>query len=159
MEKDKVILALDTAAATGWALYANTTHYGTWKLGKKKHYNLAEHLRGVIEKHGVTEIIAEDIYKNLNKISAYKTLSKLHGVIELVAEEYNLPVTFYSCIDVRRYLFRAEITASLRGRKKFDVYDLTKADIQQKVESRFRHKTKTHDEADALALLHYHKQR
>lgn len=99
------IIALDTASRkTGYAVYKDgkiTTH-GAWKINQLRPFSDLEcKITTAIAKHGADIIVAENIYKSQDTRlqSAFDTLSKCHGVLNLISEKTQIPLTL---IDPRR---------------------------------------------------------
>ena len=151
--EQKVILSLDTATTTGWALRKDKSiTYGHWRLKEKtRNAQLETNIENMIREHGVNTIVAEDVHKVTGKGKAYEVLCSLRGNIEAVAQRNNIPITYVEPINARRQLFKSDLR-----NKDFNIWNVTKADIQRKIKERYRRETETHDEADALAQLFYY---
>ena len=99
------ILSLDTASKiTGYAIYRNgkITDSGAWKIDQCKPFSdLEEKITYALNKYNVTHIVAEDIYKSQDTRlqSAFDKLSKCHGVLNLISEKTDIPLTL---IDPRK---------------------------------------------------------
>ncbi len=118
-----VILSLDLANSCGYAVYKDNKilNYGVWDLCKHKrgapkqpHIELYELLEQTTNKYGITHIVLEDVYIPVNNkeneyksYNAAKSLLRLHGVVALFCECYNLDYTLKSAMEAKRFMFRA----------------------------------------------------
>ena len=149
----QTILSLDTATTTGWALCKNgKITFGHWKFTQhNRNMKLESTLEEMIQQHSIDIIVAEDVYKASGKGKAYEILCGLRGNIEAVSQRNSIPVIYVEPLQARKELFKTEY----RNRN-FDIYKITKEDIQSKIKARYKHDTKLHDEADALTQLYYY---
>jgi len=148
------VMALDVASySTGYAIYKNglIENHGTWKFKKETRYiNIINKIRDAVKKYGITQIVAEDIYKDKDakKTSAYNVLNGCRVLVEAVVQEYKLefaviqPITVKQKIWGMRYqqnLTRDEQKARMINAIQRFGYELEKADAD--------------DEADAIGVL------
>ena len=104
------ILALDTASKkTGYAIYKNGKIFksGTWRLKKDKEFStLFDNLKITVEKYGITLIVAEGIYQDKNKKDAYEKLCMCKGVINVITEHYDIPLTTnFNPIRIKQHIW------------------------------------------------------
>ncbi|MDL2320211.1 hypothetical protein LJC45_03660 [Alistipes sp. OttesenSCG-928-B03] len=88
------ILALDIATHTG---YYSLHGYGTWNFtesarrnGNKQHKHFRDTLIDYITRHGIRQIVAEDVNVN-NHFSDLRKLSEFRGILLEVCDELDLP--------------------------------------------------------------------
>lgn len=103
---DNVILAIDPAEKTGWAI--SQTIYGVWNFKLKRDENfgmklirLRSKLKEAVEEHNVAIIIYErptGIMPN-----ALISHSKLVGVIEEFCTERDIPFRGYSAHEIKKF--------------------------------------------------------
>ncbi len=100
LEREKTIysgtiLALDTASrATGYAIYQGGViiKSGVWKLKPQRNLvELYKYITEAISRNNVSQVIAEDIYKNPDKRNAYERLSECRGIVTLCNQTAQLP--------------------------------------------------------------------
>lgn len=108
---EKVILSLDCATKTGYAIWRNGAIVvsGTKQFNRKNGKRLNEYrkwLLDTITEWQVTDIIAEDIYREHNHFmdKTYKALSQIQGITEMVSEETHITHTFVNPLPVKRYM-------------------------------------------------------
>lgn len=158
-EKDNIIMALDGATVTGWALYTNgvITAHGAKKF-RTTHNNTrcgeyCQWLSKMITKHHITHIVAEDAYRDHKeqRDKAFAVLEEMKGVV--MAVTYSTGIG-YSLIDnlkwrsvvlhnIGRYN-RNEYKQRMINRAKAWGYELKN--------------DKADDEADAIGILAAHLQ-
>lgn len=118
---NEIIMALDTSStATGYAIYkgGTITESGTIKLmarcdskaeaAQERLRQLTKGLRGLIERHGITRIVAEDIFHSTQwqLQSAYNVLTQCQGVIIALAVMYGLPpITLINPLRVKNIMW------------------------------------------------------
>lgn len=152
-ETKEVILALDTATTTGYAIYQDgkIIDHGIWKLNiLDRHKQLYAHLTQTIRKHKVTTIVAEDIFKSKDQrlISAFQVLSELRGVIELAAQRHGLKLSFLNPLIIKSHMI-----PSFNYKTKGTRADQKKAMINIVTRLGYVLNTTKDDEADALGIL------
>lgn len=158
--KDKIytgaILALDQASAkTGYAIYKNgqIVKSGTWKLKQDYRFaDLSDRLDVAITKYDITQIVAEDIYKDadVRKDKAFMVLAECRGIVKMMSQYYNLPaVVFISPIRAKQYTWGMAPRHSGMERKE------QKACMIRAVQRKgFTLKNdRADDEADAIGIL------
>lgn len=108
---EKVILSIDGATKTGYAIWRNgaIVKSGTKQLSRKNGKRLNEYrkwLLNTIAEWQVTNIIAEDIYREHNHLmdKTYKALSQIQGITEMVSEETHTESEFINSLPVKRYM-------------------------------------------------------
>ena len=108
--------------------------YGTW---------LAE----MISKHKVTDVVAEDIYRDAShtRDSAFHTLAQMQGVADYITYTHNVPLTLIDPRHVKDCMlgtfckYNSDLKAKMICRVEALGYKLEHA--------------KAHDEADAIGIL------
>lgn len=149
------LLALDTASRkTGYAIFRNgeVIKSGTWKLKEKSRFaDLLQNIEKTVSKYHITQIVAEDIFKSKEpqKTRAYQVLCECRGIVECVAQNYELPCTFISPIEVKKHIwgmrYKAAFTREQQKRAMIKAiterygYTLASSDAD--------------DEADAIGIL------
>ena len=156
------VLALDTASrTTGYAIYKDgkIIAHGAWKIDQSKPFSdLADKIISALTKYGVTQIVAEDIYKSQDKRlqSAFDKLSKCHGVLNLISERTATPLTL---IDPRRAKREMWGYTTARHSHKTMSRAEQKARMIRAVErlgyilSTDRNGNKSHHQADAIGIV------
>lgn len=150
MEK-QVILSIDGATKSGWAIYSNgeIIAHGTKRLRcTTRCYDYDVWLTDIIKQYGVTNIVAEDIYRDHNHQldRAFYVLAKLHGVLETISCKYKIEIVFLDPLRVKRHM----IPSMKKHERKED---------KQRMINRIRHLGYTletdnaNDEADAIGIL------
>lgn len=152
-ETKEIILALDTATTTGYAIYQNgkIIDHGIWKFNIiDRHEQLYAQLTKTIRKHKVTTIIAEDIFKSKDQrlISAFQVLSELRGIIELAAQRHGLKLSFLNPLIVKSHMI-----PSFSYKTKGTRADQKKAMINVVTKLGYILNTTKDDEADAIGIL------
>lgn len=156
------ILSLDTASRiTGYAIYRNgkIIDSGAWKIDQSKPFSdLEEQITTALKKYNVTHIVAEDIYKSQDTRlqSAFDKLSKCHGVLNLISEKTDTPLTL---IDSRKA--KREMWGYTTARPSYRTMprEEQKARMVRAVErlgyilSTDRNGNKSNDQADAIGIL------
>ncbi|MDR0976512.1 MAG: hypothetical protein LBL78_01970 [Prevotellaceae bacterium] len=154
-ETTEVILALDTASAkTGYAVYKDgyIIDSGTWTLKRSIRFaDLARQINLTIKEYGVTQIVAENVFKDKDaqKSSAFKILLKCQGVVECVAQSHKLEETvFIQAVAVKQYMWHYNTYSNLtRDQQKARMIKCV-----QHLGYELEH-DKADDEADAIGLL------
>lgn len=143
--RKRTILALDTATKCGWALWSDgkLINSGVWdytakKIGRKlsKFYS---QLQSIVKSEAVTEIVAEDIFIDKSRPKAFQRLGEMRGLLLLVGEENNIPISFIEPQRHKLYLCRSSYA--------------TKADTQKALQRLGYGQIESNDEADAIAIL------
>ena len=151
MTKEKVILAIDGATKTGWAIYKNgkIVKHGTRRFASTtriKQYG--DWLCKMIGEHEVTHIAAEDIYRlhNRTQDKAFLALAKMQGVLEYVSSSANVELSLLNPLQVKFVMIpsvtrheRKDDKQRMINRVKFLGYTLEN--------------DKADDEADAIGIL------
>lgn len=152
---EKVVLSLDCATKTGYAIWRNGAIV---KSGTKRFHNLEykriedydEWLYKILTKWGVTDVVAEDIYRTHDKQrdKAYMILAEMRAITILTSKELGIIPAFENSLAVKRYM----INGTTRNR----------ATDKQRMINRvtalgYNLETSTaDDEADAIGImLHY----
>lgn len=151
MKKEKVILAIDGATKTGWAIYKNgiIVKHGTKQFASAtriKQYG--RWLCDIVGENGITHIVAEDIYRlhNRTQDKAFLALAKMQGVLEYVASSANVELSLINPLQVKFMMIpsvtrheRKDDKQRMISRVKFLGYELEN--------------DKADDEADAIGIL------
>lgn len=149
-DMSKTILSLDGATKTGWAIYQDgyITQHGTKAFDRVlRNPQYGSWLSEMINKHKVTEVVAEDIYRDAShtRDNAFHTLAQMQGVADYITYTHNVPLTL---IDPRRIKdcmlgtfckYNSDLKAKMICRVEALGYKLEHA--------------KAHDEADAIGIL------
>ena len=148
-----VILSLDAATKTGWAIYQNgkITNHGTKAFRKEPlAYYYQNWLFSMIDKYKVTKIVAEDIFRDSShlKDKAHEVLGGLKHILISTAYTEGITPVFINPLRVKSHLF------PIFGYKRY-----TRAEYKQKMINRVNalgytlEKPKADDEADAIGIL------
>lgn len=112
MDKENThILALDMASrTTGYAIYngGKIIAHGAWKISQRQPFkDLADKITRALQKFEISEIVAEDIYNSQDTRlqSAFDTLSKCHGVLNLISEKTAIPLTLIDPRQAKREMW------------------------------------------------------
>lgn len=152
-QKDNVILAIDGATKTGYAVYKNDRiiEHGTERFRPTRRcYDYSKWAQKMINKHGITQIVAEDIFRehSRTKDKAFYVLAKLHGVLEDRNERNGLPeVCFINPLMVKRFMIPRMCTKYERSEDKQRMINRV-THLGYNLESE-----KADDEADAIGIL------
>lgn len=146
------ILALDGASRkTGFAVYRGgvVIKSGVWALNSKhKHLDLYNHIADTITQYHVTKVVAEDIYKDNGKPSAWKMLGECRGVIELATQQAGVTLHYLTPVVVKHEIWH--YTKAKHG-------TMSRTDQKQRMCNAITAKgfnlTGGDDEADAIGLL------
>ena len=110
MTNKNVILSIDAATKTGWAIYKNgkIIKHGTKDLGKitriEKYVNWLVQMIGENE---VTHIAAEDIFKKDDvRKDTLESLSEMKGALKAVSSIQNIGVSFIAPLAVKTTMLR-----------------------------------------------------
>lgn len=110
MTNKNVILSIDAATKTGWAIYKNgkIVKHGTKDLGKvtriEKYVNW---LMQMIGENEVTHIAAEDIFKKDDvRKDTLESLSEMKGALKAVSYIQNIGVSFIAPLAVKTTMLR-----------------------------------------------------
>ena len=152
-ETKEIILALDTATTTGYAIYQNgkIIDHSIWRFNiLDRHKQLYAQLTKTIRKHHITTIVAEDIFRSKDQrlISAFQVLSELRGVIELTAQRHDLNLSFINPLIIKRHMI-----PSFSYTNKGSRADQKKAMINAITRLGYTLNTTKDDEADAIGIL------
>lgn len=143
--RKRTILALDTATKCGWALYSNgkIVDSGVWDFTAKtigrKLSKFYTQLKKIVERGKVSEIVAEDIYIDTSRPKAFQRLGEMRGLLLLIGELYDIPISFIEPSKHKSYLCRSNYA--------------TKADTQMALQRLGYGQIESNDEADAIAIL------
>ena len=152
---EKVILSLDCAPKTGYAIWRNgvivasgTKRFSHQETKRIKGYS--EWLQSILAEWQVTNIIAEDIYRETSKQrdSAFFVLSEIRAITILESAAQHTTITFINPLPVKRYM----INGTTRNR----------ATDKQRMINRvtalgYNLETPTaDDEADAIGIMLYY---
>lgn len=101
-----VILSVDAAQKTGWAIYKNgrIIEHGTKQLKRTSKFgSYGEWLKRMINKYNVNCIVAEDVFrkKDHTRENAYSALTKMQGVLLYVIETEGLESAFLNPLLVK----------------------------------------------------------
>jgi Holliday junction resolvasome RuvABC endonuclease subunit len=105
-----VILALDIAAKTGYALYKDSLIFktGTWNFNPNGKLGASQRLAAfyktlinTIQRYGVTEVIAENYYLDRTKPTAGITLGEYHGVLRLIIGLHHLSLQLLDPMTIK----------------------------------------------------------
>ncbi len=108
---EKVILSLDCATKTGYAIWRNgaivtsgTKRFSHSETQRIKGYS--EWLQSMLAEWQVTDIIAEDIYRETSKQrdSAFFVLSEIRAITVLESAAQHITPTFANPLQVKRYM-------------------------------------------------------
>lgn len=150
MTKEKVILSIDGATKTGWAIYKNgkIVKHGTKRFTNPicgKYFNWLVQMIGENE---VTHIAAEDIYRlhNRTQDKAFLALAKMQGVLCAVAENNKVDLTLLNPLQVK-FVMIPSVTRHERKDDKQRMINRVKF-LGYQLEN-----DKADDEADAIGIL------
>lgn len=107
MQTKRIILSLDQATHTGFAIYKGRQiiKSGTIYLNPlNREKDLMEFLTTTCKRYKVTDIVAEDIYKKKGKEHAFVILSSLKGVINLYDQTNKTTLTYQPAIMMQRHV-------------------------------------------------------
>lgn len=139
------ILALDLATYTG---YYSVHESGTWNFVEsirrndlKQHKALHDTLTEFITRHGIRQIVAEDVNVSKNFFDARK-LSEFRGVLLCVCDELDLPEPeFVNVMTLKKWA---------TGSGRADKQDMIRACVEK-----YRYHPLDDNAADACHLFHY----
>lgn len=108
---EKVVLSLDCATKTGYAIWRN----GAIVKSGTEHFHHSEHKRiigykewlyNTLTEWGVTDVVAEDIYRthDKQKDSAFMVLCELRAITILTSEELGITPAFVNPLAVKKYM-------------------------------------------------------
>lgn len=153
MEKTekKVILSLDVATKTGWALYRNGSiiKHGTKCFHSDSRIkDFGEWLSEIIEKYQIATIVAENIYRehDRTKDAVFWVLAKMQGVLEFITNKNNIEFTLLNPLQIKNEI----IPTTYKHQRKED---------KQRMINRIQSlgyklaNDKADDEADAIGIL------
>lgn len=151
--ENTTILSIDGATKTGYAIYKDgrITEHGTKRFRKEtRSYEYGCWLEKIIKEKGVTQIVAEDIYREhtQTKDKAFQVLANLQGVLKYISGCYNVPVTFYNPLFVKSNIIS---TSSEQHTRTEDKERMIRC-----VTNRYGYSladSKADDEADAIGIM------
>ena len=140
------VLGLDIATMCG---YYSTHESGAWNFyeskarnDNKQHKAFRDTLIDFITRHGIRQVVAEDINVN-NHFVDMRKLSEFRGILLEVCDELNLPEpVFLNVMSIKKY-------ATGNGRA-------TKLDMINACVERYNYRPRTDDEADAFWVYTYY---
>lgn len=140
------VLGLDIATMCG---YYSTHESGAWNFyeskarnDNKQHKAFRDTLIGFITRHGIRQVVAEDVNVNNHFIDMRK-LSEFRGILLEVCDELNLPEpVFLNVMSIKKY-------ATGKGRA-------TKLDMIHACVEKYNYRPRTDDEADAFWVYQYY---
>ena len=140
------VLGLDIATMCG---YYSTHESGAWNFyeskarnDNKQHKAFRDTLIGFITRHGIRQVVAEDVNVN-NHFVDMRKLSEFRGILLEVCDELNLPEpVFLNVMSIKKY-------ATGNGRA-------TKLDMIRACVERYNYRPRTDDEADAFWVYTYY---
>ena len=140
------ILSLDIASQTG---YYAVHESGAWNFyeskarnDNKQHKAFRDTLIGFITRHGIRQVVAEDVNVNNHFIDMRK-LSEFRGILLEVCDELSLPEpVFLNVMSIKKY-------ATGNGRA-------TKLDMIDACVEKYGYRPRTDDEADAFWVFKYY---
>lgn len=150
-------LSLDVASyKTGVAVYENgkITQSGTWRLKRLTRFaDLYEKIKTIIERCNIEQIVVEDIFKSKDQKqkNAFEVLAECRGIIELISQQLNLPVTFINPIAIKQYMWNFRYNQELTRQQQKERMIKAVCKLGYKLES-----SNADDEADAIGLLITH---
>lgn len=153
MNNKVVVLALDLASKkTGYAVYKDQhiVKSGTWKFKQESyHSDLYKKVTAMIKKFSVTELVSEDIFmdSHYTKVRAYPILAECKGIINLISELLNIPISFYRPIMIKQHIWGRSHDSTREKEKRAMIMAITK-DYGYTLEN-----LNADDEADAIGLL------
>ena len=109
MENKDVILSIDGATKTGWAIYENgkIIKHGTKRFAQKTRIpQYGSWLLDMIGKYGVTHVVAENVYREHSRTEdkAFWVLANMQGVLEYITGTNNVPCTLINPLMVKSYM-------------------------------------------------------
>lgn len=140
------VLGLDIATMCG---YYSTHESGAWNFyeskarnDNKQHKAFRDTLIDFIMRHGIRQVVAEDVNVN-NHFVDMRKLSEFRGILLEVCDELNLPEpVFLNVMSIKKY-------ATGNGRA-------TKLDMINACVERYNYRPRTDDEADAFWVYTYY---
>ena len=152
---EKVILSIDCATKTGYAIWRNgvIVASGTKRfhhLETKRITDYAEWLHKTLTKWGVTDVVAEDIYRTHDKQrdNAFMVLCELRAITILTSEELGSTPAFVNPLAVKKYMING--TTRNRTTDKQRMINRVTA-LGYNLET-----PKADDEADAIGIMLYY---
>ncbi len=140
------VLGLDIATMCG---YYSAHESGAWNFyeskarnDNKQHKAFRDTLIDFITRHGIRQVVAEDVNVN-NHFVDMRKLSEFRGILLEVCDELNLPEpVFLNVMSIKKY-------ATGNGRA-------TKLDMINACVERYNYRPRTDDEADAFWVYTYY---
>lgn len=140
------VLGLDIATMCG---YYSTHESGAWNFyeskarnDNKQHKAFRDTLIDFITRHGIRQVVAEDVNVN-NHFVDMRKLSEFRGILLEVCDELNLPEpVFLNVMSIKKY-------ATGNGRA-------TKLDMIRACVEKYNYRPRTDDEADAFWVYQYY---
>lgn len=155
INKEQVILSIDGATKTGYAIYKNKKiiEHGTKHFTPSRRiFQYGEWLLETINKWQITHIAAEDIFREHNhtKDTAFHVLSKMQGILEYISYKNNIELTLLNPLQVKSKIIPRFRTKYNRDEDKQRMINRIKR-LGYQMES-----DKADDEADAIGILIAH---
>lgn len=150
--KEQVILSIDGATKTGYAIYKNgeIIEHGTERFTPSKRiYQYGNWLVQMIDKWQITHIAAEDIYREHSRTrdNAFYVLAKMQGVLEYIAFTNGVELTLLNPLQVKSKMIPS-------FRKKYSRDEDKQRMINRIKRLGYQLETdKADDEADAIGIL------
>lgn len=106
---EKVILSLDTATKTGYAIWRNgaIVKSGTKRFHHSEYRRIKDYdewLYNILTEWGVTDVVAEDIYRTHDKQrdNAFTVLAEMRAVTILTSQELGITPAFANPLAVKK---------------------------------------------------------
>lgn len=166
--EQSTILALDAARKTGWAIYktGEIVEHGTKifsydpvDLEGYKIFSYKCWLDEMIEKHKITMLVAEDIFRDTSKLrdNAFEELAGMKAALLIVSFERNLPVIFINPITIKQKMIPSVLMSfSKQEKEKKKTREECKNRMISAVTNKLGYKLEkpdADDEADAIGIL------
>ena len=153
IEKERVILSIDGATRTGYAIYKGGAiiAHGTKQFTPSKRVEqYGDWLQQTIGEWQVTEIVTEDIYREHDhtKDRAFLSLALMQGALRVITYQNGITPTFLNPLLIKSHMIPSF------GRKK-----CTREENKQRMINRVKgygyqlEHDNTDDEADAIGIL------
>lgn len=149
---EKVVLSLDCATKTGYAVWQNgaIVASGTKRFSCSEHERIKEYdewLYGTVTKWGITDVVAEDIYRahDRQRDRAFMVLCEMRAITILTSKELGIIPAFVNPLAVKKYM----INGTTKDRKKDKQYMINRV-----IALGYNLETPTaDDEADAIGIM------
>ena len=147
----QIILSLDSATKTGWAIYKN----GKIEKHATKRFNastrVAEYgkwLEKLITRNKINTIVAEDIFRehSRTKDRAFQTLAQLQGVLMYLSDKHVIELKFIEPLRVKNHMIPSIRPHSRTEDKSRMINRVKKLGYELETD-------KSDDEADAIGIM------